>query len=42
MITVSVWDKGLVVSAEKAIRNAGLGLNPVTEGQTCCASRSRP
>ena len=32
-ITVSVWDKGLVVSAEKAIRNSGLGLNPVVEGQ---------
>ena len=32
-ITISVWDKGLVVSVEKAIRNAGLGLNPVVEGQ---------
>jgi ribosome recycling factor len=32
-ITVSVWDRGLVVSVEKAIRNAGLGLNPVVEGQ---------
>ncbi|HLI67304.1 MAG TPA: ribosome recycling factor [Caulobacteraceae bacterium] len=32
-ITVSVWDRGLVISAEKAIRNAGLGLNPVVEGQ---------
>jgi ribosome recycling factor len=32
-ITVSVWDKGLVVSVEKAIRNAGLGLNPVVDGQ---------
>ena len=32
-ITVSVWDKALVVSVEKAIRNAGLGLNPVVEGQ---------
>jgi ribosome recycling factor len=32
-ITVSVWDKGLAVSVEKAIRNAGLGLNPVVEGQ---------
>lgn len=32
-LTVSVWDKGLVVSVEKAIRNAGLGLNPVVEGQ---------
>ncbi len=32
-ITVSVWDQGVVVSVEKAIRNAGLGLNPVVEGQ---------
>jgi ribosome recycling factor len=32
-ITVQVWDRGLVVSVEKAIRNAGLGLNPVVEGQ---------
>jgi ribosome recycling factor len=32
-ITVSVWDKALIVSVEKAIRNAGLGLNPVVEGQ---------
>jgi ribosome recycling factor len=32
-ITVSVWDKGLVISVDKAIRNAGLGLNPVVEGQ---------
>lgn len=34
MISVSVWDKGLVVSVEKAIRAAGLGLNPVVDGQT--------
>jgi ribosome recycling factor len=34
MLTVSVWDRGLVVSVEKAIRNAGLGLNPITDGQT--------
>src|SRR6201999_2474206 len=33
MITVSVWDKGLVVSVEKAIRAAGLGLNPIVDGQ---------
>jgi len=32
-ITVSVWDKAIVVSVEKAIRNSGLGLNPVVEGQ---------
>lgn len=34
MLAVSVWDRGLVVSVEKAIRNAGLGLNPITDGQT--------
>jgi len=34
MITVNVWDRGLVVSVEKAIRNAGLGLNPIVDGQT--------
>jgi ribosome recycling factor len=33
MITVNVWDKGLVAAADKAIRNAGLGLNPVVDGQ---------
>lgn len=32
-ITVSVWDKGLVAAVDKAIRNSGLGLNPVVEGQ---------
>ncbi len=32
-LTVSVWDRGVVVSVEKAIRAAGLGLNPVVEGQ---------
>ncbi len=34
MISVNVWDKGMVVSVEKAIRNAGLGLNPITDGTT--------
>ena len=33
MITVQVWDKGLVGATEKAIRNAGLGLNPSPDGQ---------
>jgi ribosome recycling factor len=32
MITVSVWDKTMVGPVEKAIRSAGLGLNPLTEG----------
>jgi len=34
MISISVWDKGLVASVEKAIRESGLGLNPAAEGQT--------
>ncbi|MDE2029150.1 MAG: ribosome recycling factor [Alphaproteobacteria bacterium] len=32
--TVQVWDKGLVKNVEKAIRDAGLGLNPQPDGQT--------
>ncbi|MEO1091914.1 MAG: ribosome recycling factor [Pseudomonadota bacterium] len=32
MITVSVWDKGNVSLVDKAIRNSGLGLNPVVDG----------
>jgi ribosome recycling factor len=34
MITVHVWDRALVKAVDKAIREAGLGLNPQTEGQT--------
>lgn len=34
MIAVNVWDKGLVGTADKAIRESGLGLNPVVDGQT--------
>lgn len=34
MITVNVWDRGLIVSVEKAIRASDLGLNPVVDGQT--------
>jgi ribosome recycling factor len=33
MITVQVWDRSLVGAVEKAIRNAGLGLNPAADGQ---------
>ena len=33
LITVQVWDKGLLKNVEKAIRDAGLGLNPMSEGQ---------
>src|ERR1700722_20115151 len=34
LITVNVWDRGMVKPVDKAIREAGLGLNPQTEGQT--------
>lgn len=33
MLSVQVWDRSLVSAVEKAIRSAGLGLNPMTEGQ---------
>lgn len=33
MITVQVWDRGLVSAVEKGIRDAGLGLNPASDGQ---------
>jgi ribosome recycling factor len=32
-IAVQLWDKSAVQSVEKAILNANLGLNPMTEGQ---------
>ena len=34
MLSVQVWDKSMVKAVEKAIMNAGLGLNPVVDGQT--------
>jgi ribosome recycling factor len=33
MITVQVWDRGMVGAVEKAIRDSGLGLNPSSDGQ---------
>ena len=33
MLQISVWDRGLVIAVEKAIRTSNLGLNPQTEGQ---------
>ena len=32
LITVQVWDRGLVQAVDKAIRSAGLGLNPQVDG----------
>lgn len=34
MLTVQVWDRSLVKAVEKAIKESGLGLNPVVDGQT--------
>lgn len=34
MVAVQVWDKSMVGAVEKAIRESGLGLNPVTDGTT--------
>ena len=34
MLTVQVWDRSNVGAVEKAIRSAGLGLNPISEGTT--------
>lgn len=34
MLSVQVWDKSNVGPADKAIRSAGLGLNPIVDGQT--------
>ncbi|MEP0943801.1 MAG: ribosome recycling factor [Rhizobiaceae bacterium] len=33
LITVQIWDKSMVGPVDKAIREAGLGLNPVVDGQ---------
>ena len=32
LLTVQVWDNGNTAAVEKAIRNSGLGLNPMAEG----------
>lgn len=34
MLSVQIWDKTMVSAVEKAIRNAGLGVNPIVDGQT--------
>jgi len=32
MISVQVWDRSLVSAVERAIRDAGLGVNPMSDG----------
>ena len=34
MLSVNVWDKTVVGATDRAIRDSGLGLNPVMDGQT--------
>jgi ribosome recycling factor len=34
LIVVNVWDRALASAVDKAIRDANLGVNPQTEGQT--------
>lgn len=34
MLSVQVWDRSNVTPVEKAVRSAGLGLNPIVDGQT--------
>ena len=34
LLSVQVWDKSNVGPVDKAIRSAGLGLNPIVDGQT--------
>jgi ribosome recycling factor len=33
LLTVQVWDKSMVKAVDKAVRDAGLGLNPQIDGQ---------
>jgi ribosome recycling factor len=33
LLSVQVWDRSNISAVEKAIRSAGLGLNPMTDGQ---------
>jgi ribosome recycling factor len=32
MVVINVWDKGMISKVEKAIRESGIGINPVSDG----------
>lgn len=32
MVVINVWDKGMINKVEKAIRESGLGINPISDG----------
>lgn len=34
MISIQVWDKSLVGAVERAVRDSGLGVNPIVDGVT--------
>ena len=33
LLTVQVWDRSNIAAVDKAIRNAGIGINPIVDGQ---------
>ena len=33
MVTINVWDKAMISKVERAIRDSGIGINPVVDGQ---------
>jgi ribosome recycling factor len=32
MVVINVWDKGMISRVEKAIRESGIGINPISDG----------
>jgi ribosome recycling factor len=32
MVVINVWDKGMIGKVEKAIRESGIGINPISDG----------
>jgi ribosome recycling factor len=32
MVVINVWDKGMIAKVEKAIRESGIGINPISDG----------
>ena len=32
MVVINVWDKGMISKVEKAIRESGIGINPISDG----------
>jgi ribosome recycling factor len=32
MVVINVWDKGMIAKVERAIRDSGIGINPIVDG----------